>query len=88
MIVTGQSAVTGTVPIFTVPPGAANITLATSTGTLYVGSGTALTATNGFPVSTYPVNVPCFPTSEGEKFYATTGGSSTVAVGWMISTAQ
>jgi hypothetical protein len=90
-IISGQQAVsttTGTY-LFTVPPGAANVVLATSTGTVYVGSGSAVSTTNCFPVSTYPVHLPCYPTSAGEKFYAVNGStSSTVSVGWFISTAQ
>ena len=89
MIDTGQMAVSGTVPLFTVPPGAVSIALAVVSGTVpvFVGPGTAVSTTNGFPVTTAPFAVRSFAPSAGEKIYATNGStSSTVSVSWMIST--
>jgi hypothetical protein len=87
-ILTGQLAVAGTVSLLTMPPGGGSLVLATVSGTAYVGPGSALTTSNGFPVTTAPFAVPTFTDSSATRLYATTGSTaSTVSVGWLISTA-
>ena len=83
----GQWAVSGTIPIFQVPPGPCAVTMYVSAGTVYTGLSTAVTTANGMSVSTSPVTFTCFPGSRGAQFYATTGNtSSTVAIHYIMST--
>jgi hypothetical protein len=82
----GQSTVTGTVPVFTIPPSAVNVTLYQSgTTPVFVGTGTALTTASGMSVSTTPVTFRLFSGSAGHQLYATTGGASTAALCYVIS---
>jgi len=47
-----QQAVSGTVPLFPVPPGPANMVLFTSSGTVWVGPSITVGTSDGFAVST------------------------------------
>jgi hypothetical protein len=84
----GQWAVSGTVPIFTVPPGPCAVTMFVAGGAVYTGLSTAVTTTNGMSVPTYPVTFQAFPNSQGRQLYATTGGASTVTIHYVVSTGQ
>ena len=67
-LVLGQWSVAGTVPVFTVPPAAATVTLYQSgTTPVWLGMGTALTTTNGMSVSTTPVTFRLAPGSAGRS---------------------
>lgn len=85
-IIMGQAAVTGTVPIFTIPPGPCAVTMWVATGAVYTGTSTVLTTSNGMSVPTTPVTFDGFPGSKGAQVFGTTGGSSTVAINYVIST--
>ena len=85
----GQWAVTGTVPIFQVPPGPCAVTMYAPTGAVYTGLSTALTTSNGFSVPTTPVTFQCFPGSQGAQLYATVGtAATTVALHYLVSSAR
>lgn len=83
----GQFAVTGTVPVFTVPPGPCAVTMYAPTGVVYAGTSGAVSTTNGMSVPTSPVSFQGFPGSQGRQVYATVGtASTTVAIHYIIST--
>lgn len=82
----GQVQVSGTVPVVIVPPGGAALVLATVSGTAYVGPGSLVTTSTGFPVTTTPFAVPTFTDSAGTRLYATVT-SGTVSLGFFLSTA-
>jgi hypothetical protein len=83
----GQWSVTGTVPIFQVPPGPCAVTMYAPTGVVYTGMSTAVTTSNGMSVPTYPVTFQGFPNSRGQQLYATVGtAATTVAIHYVIST--
>lgn len=85
----GQWAVSGTIPIFTIPPGPCAVTMYVSTGAVYTGLSTALTTTNGMSVSTSPVTFQCFPGSTGAQLYATVGtAATTVAINYIVSSSK
>jgi len=82
----GQWAVTGTVPIFQVPPGPCAVTMYAPTGVVYTGLSTALTTSNGMSVPTTPVTFTCFSGSAGKQLYGTVGtAATTVAIHYVIS---
>lgn len=86
-IIMGQAAVTGTVPIFTIPPGPCAVTMYVATGAAYVGTSTALTTTDGMSVPTTPVTFEGFPGSRGAQLYGTVGtAATTVAINYVVST--
>ena len=83
----GNFAVTGTVPVFTVPPGPCAVTMYAPTGVVYTGLSTAVTTSNGMSVPTTPVTFQCFPGSRGNQIFATVGtAATTVAIHYVIST--
>ena len=83
----GQAAVTGTVPIFTVPSGPCAVTMWVATGAVYTGTSTVLTTANGMSVPTTPVTFEGFPGSRGAQLYATVGtAATTVALNYIVST--
>ena len=85
-LVMGQYAVTGTVPVFTVPPGPCAVTMYAAAA-VYTGTSTALTTSNGMSVSTTPVTFQCFSGSQGAQVYATVGtAATTVALYYVVST--
>ena len=86
-LIMGQLPVTGTVPIFTVPPGPCAVTMYVATGAVYVGTSTVLTTSNGMSVPTTPVTFTAFPGSRGNQIYATVGtAATTVAIHYIVST--
>lgn len=86
-IIMRQAAVTGTVPIFTVPPGPCAVTMWVATGAVYVGTSTALTTSNGASVPTSPVTFRGFSGSQGAQLYGTVGtAATTVAINYVVST--
>lgn len=83
----GQWSVSGTVPVFTVPPGPCAVTMYAPAGVVYTGLSASLTTVNSFSVPTSPVTFTGFPGSQGKQLYATTGStSSTVAIHYIMST--
>ena len=85
----GQASVSGTVPIFTIPPGPVAVTMYVATGAVYTGLSTAVSSTNGMSVPTYPVTFTAFPGSQGAQLYATTGNTtSTVAIHYVVSSGK
>jgi hypothetical protein len=85
-LIAGQVQVSGTVPVVLVPPGGGHLVLATVSGTAYVGLGSFVSTSSGFPVTTAPFAVATFTDSAGTRLYATVT-SGTVALGWFLSTA-
>ena len=83
----GNFSVSGTIPIFNVPPGPCAVTMYAPTGVVYTGLSTAVTTTNGFSVPTSPVTFKCFSGSRGNQIYATVGtAGTTVAIHYVLST--
>lgn len=90
MITNGQaSAGTAAARLCPVPAGPCTILLANA-GTaalVYVGMGTNVATTNGFPVSSgavSPVVIPVYPGSAGGALYAVTASGS-ASVSWMVT---
>ena len=87
----GQAAVGGAAKaLFAVPPGPCTILLANAgtAATAYVGLGTGLSASNGFPVPSGlvpPVTIPGYQGSQGGPLYAV-AGAGTAVLAWVIST--
>lgn len=73
------------------PPGPCAVVLSnlSTANTVYVGIGTAVTATNGFPITptTSPVTIPGFNGSAGGSLYALASGSP-ATVGFVVSAAS
>lgn len=86
MITFGQVAVSGTVPLLTIPPGAATVSLATTGGTAYAGAS-GVTVATGYPVTGCPAEFDTYPTSKGATIYATVA-AGTVAACWLLSTPE
>ena len=85
----GQASVTGTVPIFTIPPGPVAVTMYVATWVAYTGTSTNLTTSNGMSVPTYPVTFTAFSGSQGAQIYATVGtAATTVALHYVVSSGK
>ena len=83
----GQASVAGTVPLFTVPPGAVSLSFYSAAATtLYVGTSKTVSAANGYAVTTYPTTIGAFPTSTGAIVYGLNTAATTLAVNYVIST--
>ena len=84
----GQWAIAGTVPVFQVPPGACSVTFysTVATGQLYLGMSTAVTAANGYAVSTYPTTFTAFNSSKGAQLYGLNTAATTLPVNYIVST--
>lgn len=80
-IVTG----TGVQPVFTVPAGLCNVTFWNTASTIFMGSGSAVTATNGMQCHSIPTNFFTYVGSRGATFYGTVP-SGTAMVNYIIST--
>jgi len=87
-IIMGQAAVAGTVPLFTIPPGACSVTFysTAATGQLYLGTSSKLTASNGYGVATNPTMFETFPSSQGATVFGLNTASTTIPVNYIIST--
>jgi hypothetical protein len=84
----GQWAFAGTVatPVFTIPPGGCSVTFYSTAATgLYIGSGSALTSSNGYAVSTSPTCFQAFSSSKGAQLYGLNTAATTVPVNYIIS---
>lgn len=78
-----------TVPLFTVPSGLCNVTFWNVSGlNVYVGTGTALTSSNGLQCHSIPTNFFTYVGSKGATFYGcgTAAASNTATVNYIIST--
>ena len=83
----GQWAVSGTIPVFTIPPGPCAVTMYAPTGVVYTGTGASVSTSTGMSVPTAPVTFQCFPGSRGAQIYGTVGtAATTVAIHYVIST--
>lgn len=71
----GQIVVAGgsTVPLFRVPAGLCNVTFWNNTpaATIYIGSSTSVTASNGLVCHSIPTNFYSYVSSPGAQFYGT-----------------
>ena len=83
----GQWAVAGTVAVFTVPPGACSVTFysTAATGQLYLGMSTAVSAVNGYAVSTYPTTFMAYGSSKGAQIYGLNTAATTLPVNYIVS---
>lgn len=76
-----------TVPLFTIPPGLCNfIFYQTGTGTVFTGTSTAVTTTNGMQCFTVPVPTLGYVSGKGATVYGVSTG--TAVVHYLISTDQ
>ncbi len=77
-------------PLTAVPPGPCELTISNVSGvTVYLGTSTTVTVTNGFPLpnNAPPVKITVFRGSGGGTLYAIAGaGSVTGGVGVIVST--
>jgi hypothetical protein len=89
-IIMGQWAIAGTAPVTLaqVPPGRCSVTFysTTATGQLYLGTGTGLTASNGYGVTTYPTAFQAYGSSKGTQIYGLNTAATTLPVNYIIST--
>ena len=89
-LATGQAiASTVATVLFTQPPGPSVVTVTSdtaSTSTAYLGSGTAVTSTNGIPlIPGGAISWATYPNSGGSPVSVITTASSAATVGWVIS---
>jgi len=76
-----------TVALFTVPPGLCNVTFwNVSAPNIYVGTSTAVTATNGLVCHSIPTNFFTYVGSKGATFYGANTSATAGAVNYIIST--
>lgn len=76
-------------PLLTTPPGPCSITFSNNTGAaIYVGTSSAVSATNGFPIPSGapPVTVVMPPGAKPVVLQAIAGGATTGGLGVIIST--
>lgn len=83
----GQWAISGTVPVFQVPPGACSVTFysTAATGQLYLGMSTAVSAANGYAVSTFPTTFMAYSSSKGAQIYGLNTAAGTLPVNYIVS---
>lgn len=74
------------VPLGTVPA-ASQAAVSAYGGTVYLGSGTGVTAANGMPVTGYALLPPNGPAASPATLYAI-AGSGTVAIGFVVATTR
>ena len=91
-IILGSATVpsSSTVAVFTLPAGLCNFTIyqPTNPQTVYVGSSTAVSSTNGLPVPVTPAGQETYVAGRGVTWYATTGNNTASSFSYMISTAN
>lgn len=90
--VMGQVPVTAggaVVPLFTVPSGLCNVTFwnSATSGTVYVGSGTGVTSTNGLQCHSIPTSFFSYTGSGGQTFYGT-AATANGQINYIICTDQ
>ncbi len=80
---------TNTVALFTVPAGLCNVTFwNVSTPNVYVGTSTAVTATNGLVCHSIPTSFMNYVSSKGATFYGANTSATGGVVNYIIVTAQ
>lgn len=89
MITSGQGTVGATAArLCPIPPGPASLLLSNlgTASPVYVGPGTGVTTTNGFPVPSgvVPVVIPLYTGSQAGNLYAITA-SGAANVGWIVT---
>lgn len=78
-----------TVPLFRVPSGLCNVTFwNVSTPNVYVGTSTAVTATNGLQCHSIPTSFSNYVSSSGATFYGANTAATPGVVNYIIVTAQ
>ncbi len=89
MITMGHASVPGnaTVAVFMLPPGYCNYSVyqPATPQVVYVGPGTAVSATSGIPVMSTPLNSENFSMGRGTMIYATTGNATASTFQYIIS---
>ncbi len=86
----GQVSLTSqTIPIFTLPAGLCNCTFWNVSGVnVYVGTSTAVTATNGLQCHSIPTNFYTYVSSRGQVLYGANPTASAATINYMIVTDQ
>lgn len=77
----------GIAPLFRVPAGLCNVTFWNTASTIYISSGTTVTATNGLQCHSIPTSFYSYVSSGGAQFYGTVP-SGTAVVNYIIVTDQ
>lgn len=78
-----------TAPLFTVPSGLCNVTFWNiSSGTVYVGTSTAVTTTNGMQCHSIPTSFFSYVSSKGATLYGANTSGNAATVNYVISTDQ
>lgn len=79
--------VSQTVPLFTVPAGLCNVTFYNlASGTVYIGTSTAVTTANGLQCHSIPTNFFTYVGSRGATFYGANTTATTATVNYIIVT--
>lgn len=88
MLTGGQKAVSGTVAVCLVPPGPGVLALMPiAGGSVFVGFGSGVSTSNGFPVPSGGITLPLQSAGGGGSLYATVS-SGTVSLSWIVSAAS
>lgn len=78
----------GVAPLFVVPPSLCNVTFwNNTTGTLYIGTSTAVTVNNALQCHSIPTSFFSYASSGPATFYGTVA-SGTAVINYIISTDQ
>ena len=78
-----------TVPIFTVPPGFCNVTFWNiGVNTVFIGTGTVTTSSNGMTCHSVPTSIDSYLTSTSVTFYGANTAASGASVQYVISSDQ
>ncbi len=78
-----------TVPMFTVPSGLCNVTFwSLSSATVFVGTSTAVTSTNGLQCHSIPTSFFNYVSSKGATFYGANTALTSAVVNYIIVTDQ
>ena len=78
-----------TVPLFTVPAGLCNVTFwQTGSGTVFTGTSTALTSTNGLQCHSIPTSFFNYVSSKGATLYGANTSGLSGTVNYIIVTDQ
>lgn len=80
---------TNTVPLFTVPSGLCNVTFwNVSAPNIYIGTSTAVTASNGLVCHSIPTNFFSYVSSKSVTFYGANTSATAGVVNFIIVTNQ
>ena len=78
-----------TVPVFTVPSGLCNVTFwNVSAGTVYLGTSTAVTTTNGLQCHSIPTSFFNYVSSKSVTFYGANTSGTAATINYIIVTDQ